>query len=620
MHPTSEKDKAGLAEPDGPKAFPEPVALEDLRQLLRLLGRIHRLAASIIHAGRLGRLPAGESVQFGGHKDSLGALTRHIAGLTYQNHKLAHELADVYRLQDEVGRQRSRMENLIQERTGELIRANKRLQMEVLERDLAEKKIERKSNLLDAINHILQLTLTDLSDQALANVFLQAARKLTSSPFGIIAEQRDGRWYIAAIHHTSERSAAQSSPPNPDEHEITALWRRIRQAGTPLILLPESNDRTWEPLPRSYPGLRSLLAVPLTKNNRIPGFVTVADNPKGYALIDQFDVEVLTQAFIETLTRKRVETAKTISEKRLHLALESANEGLWDYAPISGHIYYSPRWFGLLGFTNGEFPDSLETWKTLTHPGDLTILEDIFASLIAGEADVFNVEVRMLSRTGQWLWLQVKGKTVEHSPTGEALRIVGTLSDISKYKEVQVALQKANDELQRLAALDDLTQIANRRRFDDRLGQEWGRAQRDRRYLGLIICDIDNFKNYNDTYGHLQGDQALHAVAQAVNSALKRPMDLVARIGGEEFAILMPGTDITGARRVAQEVQKAVEALRIPHKTSNAGEHVTLSFGVAAVVPSTDLPAKILLENADRTLYRAKAQGRNCIVCASYYR
>jgi diguanylate cyclase (GGDEF)-like protein len=223
----------------------------------------------------------------------------------------------------------------------------------------------------------------------------------------------------------------------------------------------------------------------------------------------------------------------------------------------------------------------------------------------------------MLSKTGQWHWLQVKGKTVERDPTGAVSRIVGTLSDISKFKEVEVALQKANEELQRLAALDDLTQIANRRRFDARLEQEWRRARRDRRPLGVIICDIDKFKNYNDAYGHLQGDQTLYRVAQAANNALKRPMDLVARFGGEEFAILLPDTDTAGARRVAMEVREAVAAMRIAHGVSDVCDHVTLSFGVAAMVPASDRPSRIFMEIADRALYRAKAQGRDCIVCAA---
>jgi diguanylate cyclase (GGDEF)-like protein/PAS domain S-box-containing protein len=515
------------------------------------------------------------------------------------------------------GMQHCGAQALMQERTAELIQANKRLQLEVLERDLAEKQIERKSNLLDAINHILQLTLTDLSDQALANVYLQAVRRLTASPFGIIAEQRDGRWQVSAIHHNAGRESTDTRTPDPKEGEIVALWRRIRETGNLLTLPPEPQDRAWQPLPHSCPDLRSLMAIPLSRDYRVLGFVAVANNPQGYTSHDQYDMEVLTQAFIETLTHKRVETANAISEKRLNLALESANEGLWDYAPITRTIYYSPRWYGLLGYTKGELPDVMETWHALTHPGNLALLEETFASLVCDQADSFCIEIRMLSKTGQWHWLQVKGKTVERDPTGAVSRIVGTLSDISKFKEVEVALQKANEELQRLAALDDLTQIANRRRFDARLEQEWRRARRDRRPLGVIICDIDKFKNYNDAYGHLQGDQTLYRVAQAANNALKRPMDLVARFGGEEFAILLPDTDTAGARRVAMEVREAVAAMRIAHGVSDVCDHVTLSFGVAAMVPASDRPSRIFMEIADRALYRAKAQGRDCIVCAA---
>jgi diguanylate cyclase (GGDEF)-like protein/PAS domain S-box-containing protein len=508
-------------------------------------------------------------------------------------------------------------EEMTQARAADLIKANKRLQLEVLERDLAEKQIDRKSDLLDAINHILQLTLSDLSEQALANVFLKAVRKLTASPFGIIAEQRDGRWQVAAIHHIAERDGTDTRTPNPEESEIVALWRRIRETGNLLTLPRESRDQDWQPLPHSHPDLRCLLAIPLSRDYRVLGFVAVADNPRGYTSNDQYDMEVLTQAFIETLTHKRVETANAISEKRLNLALESANEGLWDYAPISRTIYYSPRWYGLLGYTKGELPDVMETWHALTHPGNLALLDETFASLVRDQEDSFCIEIRMLSKTGQWQWLQAKGKTVERDATGAVSRIVGTLSDISKFKQVEVALQKANEELQRLAALDDLTQIANRRRFDARLEQEWRRARRDRRPMAVIICDIDKFKNYNDAYGHLQGDQALYRVAQAANSALKRPMDLVARYGGEEFAILLPDTDTAGARRVAQEVRKGVAAMHIAHGASDVCDHVTLSFGVASMVPASDRPSRIFLEMADRALYRAKAQGRNCIVCAA---
>ena len=569
----------------------------------------------LIHAFQ--QVPKGEKHLFYKKLDWMGELTHRIAGLAYQNRKLTNRLTEMRVLENELNRYRLHTKTLVEERTAELIKANKRLQLEALERDLAEEQTERKSKLLDAINHILQQTLNDLSEKTLAATFLRAARTLTASPFGFVAERIEGRWVLSGVQHSGEKSDSEAAGGRPAEFEISDIWRRLCQNDKPLILPKGHGGLGRNPLVKSRPELRSMLAVALSGNQQIAGFLAVGDNPAGYALIDQFDMEVLTQAYTEALLRKRVEKAKTISEKRLNLALDSANEGLWDYAPLSGSVYYSPRWFTMLGYAAGEFPDTMETWNTLTHPDDQPVLEGTFAALFHKEKDFFSIEVRMLKRSGQWSWLQVRGRTVEHNDKGEVQRIVGTLSDISKYKQVETALQKANEELQRLAALDDLTQIANRRRFEDRLGQEWRRAQRDDNNLAVIICDIDYFKNYNDTYGHLQGDHALHTVAQAINDALKRPMDMVARYGGEEFAIILPGTNINGAERVARELKEAVEVLLLEHKSSEVSNHITLSFGVAAMVPRSDISAKILMDSADRALYRAKAQGRNRILCVS---
>jgi diguanylate cyclase (GGDEF)-like protein/PAS domain S-box-containing protein len=267
----------------------------------------------------------------------------------------------------------------------------------------------------------------------------------------------------------------------------------------------------------------------------------------------------------------------------------------------------------MLDYSAEEFPQSIETWHTLSHPDDLPVLEGSMRSLCSGDEEAFNIEIRMLAQSGKWRWFQVRGQVVARDVDGGVTRIIGSLIDISKYKQVEVALQKANDELLRLAALDDLTQIANRRRFDDRLTQEWRRARRDKTSLAVIICDIDFFKNYNDSYGHLRGDDTLYAVAQAIQATLKRPMDLVARYGGEEFAVILPATDAEGAERVALQIKAAVEELQIAHKSSRTREYITLSFGAAAVVPSKDLSAKRLVEAADQALYRAKAKGRNRI-------
>jgi len=172
-------------------------------------------------------------------------------------------------------------------------------------------------------------------------------------------------------------------------------------------------------------------------------------------------------------------------------------------------------------------------------------------------------------------------------------------------------LQAANEELQRLASLDGLTQIANRRRFDQYLDAEWQRLKREQVPLSLIFLDVDFFKLYNDTYGHLAGDDCLRQLASAFKSIVKRPADLVARYGGEEFAVILPNTEIQGAVYMAQTIRQAVRNLAIPHAQSSVCDRVTVSLGVASIVPNSEISPQDLINAADKALYLAKRQGRD---------
>jgi diguanylate cyclase (GGDEF)-like protein len=176
------------------------------------------------------------------------------------------------------------------------------------------------------------------------------------------------------------------------------------------------------------------------------------------------------------------------------------------------------------------------------------------------------------------------------------------------------ALEKANQELRRLVNLDDLTQLANRRRFDEYLGQEWYTRARERQTLSLILCDIDAFKEYNDHYGHPQGDECLQQIAQAIREAIKRPSDLAARYGGEEFAIILPNTPLTGAITVANLIFGTLKTLAIPHHASPIRSRVTISMGVAAMIPVHTLTPLALINAADEALYKAKKQGRDRVI------
>lgn len=175
--------------------------------------------------------------------------------------------------------------------------------------------------------------------------------------------------------------------------------------------------------------------------------------------------------------------------------------------------------------------------------------------------------------------------------------------------------ERLNRQLERIARQDALTGLANRRCFDERLVQEWERSQRAGHTLALLFIDVDHFKRYNDTYGHSAGDECLAAVASAIGNSLCRPADLASRYGGEEFVVLLPETDVSGAREVAERIQSGVDAMNLTHAASPTAGHVTVSIGLTACVPETGL-AQALVDAADSALYAAKSAGRHRIVSA----
>ncbi len=181
-------------------------------------------------------------------------------------------------------------------------------------------------------------------------------------------------------------------------------------------------------------------------------------------------------------------------------------------------------------------------------------------------------------------------------------------------EESNQKLEESNMILQRLSILDGLTGLANRRHFDETLAHEWKLAIREKTPLSIILLDIDFFKKYNDNYGHQGGDDCLRTVSAALNRAIRRPGDFIARYGGEEFVAVLPNTHCKGAEVIAEEMRLFVENEKLVHEYSEASDYVTVSLGIAAMRPATGDKPEVLIEKADKALYKAKGSGRNCYI------
>lgn len=225
--------------------------------------------------------------------------------------------------------------------------------------------------------------------------------------------------------------------------------------------------------------------------------------------------------------------------------------------------------------------------------------------------------IKILQQTVDEKTLQLQYKNHLLEKEIEQCQIVRTIlsKNETEYRNIAEKLKIANQKLQQLANSDGLTGLANRRYFDDYFQQEWKRLSREQASLSLIMFDVDYFKNYNDTYGHLLGDECLRKIATVLKKAIKRPADLVARFGGEEFIILLPNTDLKGAIHLADKIRLQVKSLDIPHTDSNVSDCVTVSLGVASTIPQFNILPRTLIAAADEMLYKAKSTGRNCIAC-----
>jgi len=345
-------------------------------------------------------------------------------------------------------------------------------------------------------------------------------------------------------------------------------------------------------------------------------------NMQGFTVDDKQgqDITADYQNADEILKKSRVDERKIASlekvlvslkttESRYRLALNSIDSGLWDWDIKAGEVYVSSRWKTMLGLntllsdnSNNNYVKIEDLFERIHNDDELDFRMRLEEHL-QEETEQFRAECRMRHDSGEFRWMLYTGMALRDDEF-QAYRMAGFQEDITQRKNLE-------EKLTDLSNLDGLTQIANRRSYDEHLRREWRRQMRSKEMLGVILMDIDYFKLYNDSYGHQTGDDALKSVAAAVSESLYRGGDLVARYGGEEFVCLLPETSIEGVRVVGERLKSKIEQLKIPHSESKASDYVTVSLGGISIIPIVGNDPDSLVKMADIALYKAKENGRN---------
>lgn len=330
----------------------------------------------------------------------------------------------------------------------------------------------------------------------------------------------------------------------------------------------------------------------------------------------------------------RLEGLKQRSDERLQRLIINVPGVIYravrDPNGVDRLTYISSRCYEMYEVSAEKVVEDVSVLSKLIAPEDLKTMHQS-ANRAIETLSSWRAEYRIRTASGQIKWLQVSASPeVMNDGTIAWDGVVLDISDRHRAEDVvnlyqtkleetvkqrTSELEMANHELSLMVKIDGLTQIANRRHFDQHLADDWKRLARSKQPLSLILCDVDYFKRFNDTYGHPAGDQVLQKIAAILKQVAKRPDDLPARYGGEEFAIVLPNTDLVGAMQVAEKIRQEVLALRINHKASSVNGFVTLSLGVATVTPNQIAESvrspEDLIKIADRALYQAKHNGRN---------
>jgi diguanylate cyclase (GGDEF)-like protein/PAS domain S-box-containing protein len=313
--------------------------------------------------------------------------------------------------------------------------------------------------------------------------------------------------------------------------------------------------------------------------------------------------------------RVRADEALRQSEERFERAVQGTSDGLWDWNLETNEVWYAPRFKELLGYEESEFPNVLESLNSHLHPDDYHwTWKAVDEHLERGEP--FDIEYRLRTRTDEYRWFRARAIAVRDEQ-GQPVRMAGSIQDITDRKEVIEQLEglsqmlaQDNTEIAVDARIDPLTKVLNRSSWEEGISIEDERSRRHGHVYGVMIIDVDHFKQFNDTAGHMAGDDCLRAVVDCICRTC-RVTDVVGRYGGDEFMVLLPETTLPHGKRAAERVLETIQTKAIRHKGLGDGGAVTVSIGVAQ--GPSEAGWREVLELADQALYRSKEGGKNRI-------
>ena len=391
-------------------------------------------------------------------------------------------------------------------------------------------------------------------------------------------------------------------------YEVTRCERlaegldRLDENGFDVVLLDLTlpDSRGIETFERAFEHDREVPIVVMTGHDDSSlALRAVREGAQDYLVKNAVDSSLLNRSIRYAIERKSAEVALRVSEERYALAINGANDGLWDWDLASDEIYYSPRWKEMLGYEPGELTAFPEEWFSRVHPDDLARLKQEISDHLSGRSLHFKHEHRMRHRDGSYRWMLSRGIAVRGA-TGKPWRMAGSLTDVHSRKMTE-------QQLLHDAMHDALTDLPNWALFMDRLGVAIAQCRRrEDHQFAVLFLDLDRFKNVNDSLGHAVGDLLLISIARRFRSFL-RPGDTVARLGGDEFAILADAIESpSDATRIAERIN---EELGRPFDLQGHEVYSSASIGIALSTTGYERPEEVL-RDADTAMYRAKSLGK----------